>query len=119
MGTTKIELKRPVCLGGQELKKGVHEVGDAILNHWMIRDMISDGDAVVHAQAPANAAAAKAAIKPTDEAPAPGDTDDELAAVKSELDALGVKYSDKIGLAKAKARLEEAKAAAAEAEDKE
>ena len=113
MGATKIELKRPVCLQGQELKKGVHEVGDAILNHWMIQDMISDGDVVVHAQAQAKAAASEAVTNPTN------DKDDELSAVKAELDALGVKYSDKIGLAKAKARLEEAKAAASEAEDKE
>lgn len=50
MAEYRIELKRPVCLQGQEFKKGEHAVGQEVWDHWMIQAMLFDGDAVALAE---------------------------------------------------------------------
>ena len=43
----KIKFYRPVDVGGTFFCKGEHDVDETILQHWLIKGMIKDGNAVV------------------------------------------------------------------------
>ena len=110
-----IELKRPVALNGQDYKRGVHDVSEEVVGHWMIQAMIADGDAVALAEAKAPEAPKKQ--EPAKEPAKEPDGDAvALAEAKAELDRLGVSYGVNIGLKTALERIAAAKADQAEKE---
>lgn len=113
---TKIELKRPVCLQGKEFKKGVHDVDDETLGHWMIQDMIADGDALVIADPPAAAPAPDAKAAEGGKGGQEGQPDrDALMARAKELE---LKPHPNTGIQKLQDMIAEAEAKKAEADAK-